>query len=68
MNNQQLLYMLRSHRDELDIQLAQDPDNPDLLDSWLAVINQIQNLEQLLAGPETVPTRNQMPPGAPDVQ
>lgn len=68
MNNQQLLYMLQSHRDEIDLLMQQDPSNSHLLDDWLAITRQIQALEQLIAGPETIPTRSQMPPGAPDVQ
>jgi len=68
MNNQQLLYMLRSHRDEIDILMQQDKDNSQLMDDWLAITGQIQALEQLIAGPETIPTLSQMPPGAPNVQ
>ena len=68
MNTQQLLYMLKSHQDELDVLMQQQPNNTQLLDDWLAITSQIQNLEQLLAGEPTRSTRDQMPPGAPDVQ
>ena len=68
MNTQQLLYMLKSHRDEIDALIQQDSGNSQLLDDWLAITGQIQALEQLIAGPETIPTLSQMPPGAPNVQ
>jgi hypothetical protein len=65
MNTQQQLDHMKSARQDLERALLLKPDDKDLLEQLLAIIARQQELEQALAGPAAIATRNQMPPGAP---
>lgn len=65
MNAQHKLNMLRAARDDLDRVQAETQHDRDQQDEWLALTAEISRLERVIAGPETAPTRSQMPPGAP---
>jgi hypothetical protein len=64
MNTQQHLDHLRSARNEVERAMIAAPELP-LTDDYLAITAEIQRLEQQLKGPDSLPTRVQMPPGAP---